>query len=197
MDKQDIEILDQKTNYKGYFSIVTLQYRHKLFAGGWSDVVEKEVFERGNSVGVLLYDPIADRIAMIEQCRAGAVPHPENPWLVEIVAGECEPDETNQQVAIREAKEEAGVDITELVPICNYFVSPGGSTEKMELFCARVDSHQMGGIYGLQDEHEDIKVIVVACDEAFEQVRTGAINTGPAIIALQWLQLNKHNLWQE
>ncbi len=191
MDQNDIEMFGQELAYKGYFSIVKLSFRFRQYDGRWSEKLLKEIFHRGNSVGVLLYDPTLDNVVLIEQCRAGALLHDASPWLLEIVAGECEVGETKQAVAIRETREETGVEIDNVVPICDYFVSPGGASERMALFYAEVDSSKAGGIHGLMSEHEDIKVQVLPREQAFAGIAGGSIISGPAIIALQWLQLKK------
>lgn len=191
MNKDDIEIFEQALAYKDYFSIIKYTYRFRQFAGDWSDKHVKEVFHRKDSVGVLLYDPDLDSVVMIEQCRAGAFAHDISPWLLEVVAGECEAGETKEDVAIRETAEEAGLSIENVVPICDFFVSPGGTSERLALFYAEVDSSKAGGIHGLMSEHEDIKVHVLPRAEAFAGIADGKIISGPAIIALQWLQLKK------
>ncbi|WP_370298816.1 NUDIX domain-containing protein, partial [Pontibacterium sp.] len=144
----------------------------------------------------LLYDPAKESVVMIEQFRVGALDHPRSPWLLELVAGIVEQGETCEEVAHREADEEAGATLTELVPITRYLVSPGGTNEWISLYCARVDSAQMGGVHGLETEGEDIRVQVLPCKQVFEMVAEGRIDNAPSIIALQWLQLNRDDLNQ-
>ena len=120
----------------------------------------------------------------------------KSPWLLEAVAGIVEPGENTEKVIIREAKEEAGIDVLELAPICHYWVSPGGCTEGVHLFCGRVDASHAGGIHGLDTEAEDIKVHVYDAQEAFSLVRQGIINQPPTIISLQWLELNFPNVFK-
>jgi ADP-ribose pyrophosphatase len=101
--------------------------------------------------------------------------------------------ETYEELAIRETKEEAGLDVLELKPITQFWSSPGGSKQLVKLFCARVDSTQVqaGDIHGLDHEHEDIRIHVIDLQEAFDMVKERFIDQSPAIIALQWLELNK------
>src|SRR6516164_3959095 len=126
---QDIELLEKTEAYKGYFRIVRYRLRHRLFAGGWSGEVRREVFERGHAVGVLPYDPAADAVVLIEQFRIGAFVAHMDPWLTEVVAGIIEEGESPEAVARRETREEAGIEIQGLLPMCRYIVSPGGSSE--------------------------------------------------------------------
>ncbi|MGD9108355.1 MAG: NUDIX domain-containing protein [Gammaproteobacteria bacterium] len=185
----DVEILSHEIPFQGYFRIEKYKLRHKLFAGVWGQPMEREVFERGHAAAVLPYDPKLNKVVLIEQFRVGALRDKCSPWLLEIVAGVIGRGEEPSEVCRREAEEEAGLKILELIPISHYWVSPGGCTESMDLFCGKVDASQAGGIHGLDHENEDIKVHVFDIQDAFEMVREGEINNQPAIIALQWLEL--------
>ena len=185
------EILKKKTAFQGYFQIDRYTLRHDLFNGGTSASLTREVFERGHAAAVLPYDPVRDEVVLIEQFRIGAMDAPAGPWLTEIVAGIIEPGETEESVCLREAEEEAGCKITALEFISRYYASPGGATETCALYCGHVDSTNAGGVFGLADEGEDIKVTVVPFTQAYDLIQQGKINSAAAIIALQWLQLNK------
>lgn len=196
MSDAGIEILDRETAYQGFFRIERVRLRHRLFSGGWSPDVTREVFERGRAAGVLLYDPTRDALVLIEQFRLPAHLAGFPAWQLEIVAGIVDHDgEGDAQVARREAREEAGLTIEgELLPIHHYLPSPGGSTETVALFCGRVDSREAGGLHGLADEHEDIKVVVKSYREAMQLVRAGKIGNGVALVALYWLAANRARL---
>lgn len=192
--KQDVEIVSKKTAYQGYFRIDKYKVRYELFEGGKGAIVARELFERGQVAAVLPYDPKRDKVVLIEQFRLGAMKDERSPWLLEIVAGVLEVGETHEELIHREAKEEAGIILTDLIPICHYWVSPGGCTERVALYCGKVDSTTANGIHGLDHESEDILVHVVDMQEAFDMVRNGMINNAPAIIGLQWLELNYKGL---
>ncbi len=185
------EIVGKEAVYEGFFTMERFHLKHTLFAGGWSDEISRELFRRNNCVAVLLYDPDADKVVLIEQFRVGAAVNSDRAWLVEIVAGAIDEGETPEQVAIREAKEEAGCDILELRLINRFYTTPGGSSEQISLFYGRVDSRQIGGIHGLAHEREDILVYTVSFDEAYQMLEDGKIESGIPIIALQWLALNR------
>ena len=190
-----VEILDKTVCYDGFFRIERYRLRHRLFSGGWSRELTRELFERGHAAAVLPYDPVLDTVVLVEQFRIGALEAPGNPWLLEIVAGVIDhPDETPEAVARREAVEEANCHIQDIVHICDYFVSPGGTSERISLFCGKVDAASAGGLHGLAEEAEDIRVVVVPFAEALAQLRAGNINSAAPIIALQWLQLNHEQL---
>jgi ADP-ribose pyrophosphatase len=184
-------VLAKEVCYRGFFRLERYRLRHTLFAGGWSEELDRELLERGHAAAVLLYDPACDAVVLVEQFRIGALASPRGPWLIEIVAGIVGPGESGADVARREAVEEAGCTVQDLIPICDYLVSPGGSSERIALFCARVDSRNAGGIHGLAHEGEDIRVRVVPFAEALDMVRDGRIDSASPIIALQWLALNR------
>ncbi|HYM04164.1 MAG TPA: NUDIX domain-containing protein [Stellaceae bacterium] len=191
-----MEVLDRETVYQGFFRIDRYRLRHRLFAGGWSAELSREVFERGRAVGVLLYDPQSDAVVLIEQFRLAAQLAGFSAWQLEIVAGIIDHDgESEADVARREASEEAGLAVAgDLVPIQRLLTSPGGTTETVALYCGRVDSQDAGGIHGLAEEHEDIKVVVKRFREVRRLLRDGKIENAFLLIALHWLADNRSML---
>ena len=198
----DVEVLERTTPFRDYFRIDRYRLRHRLFDGGWSQPFSREVFERGHAITVVLYDPDRDALVLIEQFRMGcfaALSSPwlatdEGPWLVEPVAGIIDPGETPEDVVRREAMEEAGCTVTDLVFACKYLASPGGSSEVVHVYCGKVDSSGAGGIHGLDHEHEDIRVLVVPVDEALAWLDAGRLLSATAIIGLQWFRQNREAL---
>jgi ADP-ribose pyrophosphatase len=156
--------------------------RHKKFDGSWSDTISREVFERGAVAAVVPYDPVRDRIVLIEQFRPGPMAAgAQNPWMIEVVAGILEPNETPENLATRETFEETGGELTDILPICAFYMAPGSSTEYCHLFCGRIDSADIGGLHGNSDEEEDIRVFSEASEIAFTRVSKGEINTFGAV----------------
>ena len=111
LTKTDVNILEQKTVYQGFFRLDHYFVQHRLFAGGFSKTLSREVFERGSAAAALLYDPIRDKIVLIEQFRIGALQDSESPWLIEVVAGILNQDEKTTDLIVRETKEEAGLEV--------------------------------------------------------------------------------------
>lgn len=186
------KILDKQTPFKRFFQMDVYQFQHELFAGGWSEPITREIFERGNAVAILLHDPGSDTLLLVEQFRAGAINDENGPWMQEIVAGIVEEGETKEDVARREAFEEAGCEVNELEFIMDFYPSAGGSTELISLYYGAVDLSTLEtGIHGLAAENEDIRTTIVSRDDALAQLRNGKIKASLAIIALQWLALNK------
>ena len=194
MNSDDVKILQKEIVYDGYFKMVLYHLQHRLFSGQWTPVFTREIYERGDAVCLMLYDPALDAVVLVEQFRAGATHREFSPWQFEIIAGVFEPDERPADVAIREAEEEAGGKVTEVHYVCDYLSSPGGASERVYIYYALVDASQMGGVFGLPCEHEDIKVHVVSRRKAYSWVKRGKIKNGMTIIALQWLQLNRQGM---
>ena len=192
--QDDCVLNSRETCFNGFFKIDKFTLKHKLFAGGWSAEMDREIFIRADATCVLPYDPVEGTVVLVEQFRAPVIGQKQSPWLIELVAGMNEPGESPEEVAKREAIEEANLELIALEPIMEYLVSPGGSTERVYLYCAKVDSRSVSGIHGLDEENEDIKVHVVSLESALEMLASGQINNAAAIISLQWLALNKSNL---
>jgi ADP-ribose pyrophosphatase len=193
-----VDIIDKKAAYQGFFRIEHYRLRHTLFAGGYGPEIHRELFCRGHSVGVLPYDAVRDEVLLVEQFRIGALDEPRGPWLMEIVAGMIDDGEHPADVARREAIEEADCRLGELIPLCDYYVSPGGSSERVALFLAQTRTEGLGGVHGLAEEGEDIRVHVVPFEAAMSMIDTGVISAAMPIIALQWLALNRErvrDLW--
>jgi ADP-ribose pyrophosphatase len=188
------ETLKRVIAYQGFFRLEHHWIRHQLFSGELGPELHRELINRGHAAAVLPYDATRDTVVLLEQFRIGAIESSKGPWLTEIVAGLIEPGETSDQVARREAKEEAGCEFNELVHVYDYYSSPGGSSERVSLFVGSVDTHGMGGTYGNIEEGEDIWVRVIKSEEAFDMVRAGVIDSAMPIIALQWLQINRDML---
>ncbi|MBM5282421.1 ADP-ribose diphosphatase [Vibrio parahaemolyticus] len=189
----DVEIISKESVFEGFFKMVKYRFKHKLFAGGWSDVVEREMFERGHAAAMLPYDPKTDQVVIIEQIRIGALEH-EHPWQLEIVAGMIDRDESAEEVIRREAEEEAGITVGRVASVTSYYPSSGGCSEKLDVFVGEVDASKAHGIHGLDYEDEDIRVHVLSREQAYQWVKDGRFENGASIIALQWLQLNHQEL---
>ena len=182
--------------FSGFLKLYRYRVRHALFRGGWSQLLDREVVVRPPSVGVVLYDPNSDTVVLVEQFRAGPMASDDDPWLLEVVAGISEPGESLEEVALREVKEEADCEVQHLIPVSDFYVSPGATNEKLKLFCGIVDASKAGGIHGVDTEGEDIKVHVIPFEEAYNMIQDGRIANAPALIALQWLKLHHHELQQ-
>ncbi len=196
LNRGDVELLDQQTVFQGYFRMDRYQVRHRKYDGQWSRPVTREVLERGHAAAVLPYDPVLDRVVLVEQFRAGVYAHGQiepdaRPWQIEIIAGIIDAGETAESVARREALEKANCELAgDLLPVMDYYISPGAVSEFMEIYCGRCNSKNLGGTHGLDQENEDIRVLAMPFQRAIKLLNTGKIQNSAAVIALQWLQLN-------
>ncbi|THB68899.1 MAG: NUDIX domain-containing protein [Gammaproteobacteria bacterium] len=191
------KIHNKQRVFNGFFKVDKYTVSHNLFRGGDSQPFTRELFERGNAVSVLPYDPLKDSVVLVEQFRIGALASKNSPWQIETIAGVIDKDgESPEDVAKREAEEEANCKVSEMIPICQYFCSPGGTSEKIHLFCAEIDSENIGGVFGLDEENEDIKVHVIDFQKAMDMIGNSAIETAMTIISLQWLALNKDKIFK-
>jgi ADP-ribose pyrophosphatase len=186
---RDVEILSRERLFKHYLAIDRCVLRHRLHAGGTSRPISRDLIARGTAVGVLLFDPDRDVVVLVEQFRIGAYCAGFDPWVLEIVAGMVGPGESAADVACREAREEAGARVDALIPISRHLASPGFTDETVETFLGRIDSAGVGGIHGLAEEDEDIRVVAMPVAEAFAACADGRIANAMTLIALQWLAL--------
>ena len=197
--QKDIEILKNETIYQGFFKLNKVQFKHKLFAGGWSGTVTRELLIKGAASAMVAYDPVLDNVVLVEQVRIGAYDptSTQSPWLLALIAGMVEEGETPESVALRETEEQAGAKISHMQHCLSVWDSPGGVLERIHVFVGKVDSTIVGGLHGLAEENEDIRVHVVSRETAYQWLCEGKIDNGIAVIGLQWLELNYRKLKEQ
>ena len=194
-DPYRVKVKNRERISDSYLKVTRYLLKHEQYDGGWTDTLSREVMERGEVAAVLPFDPVRNEVILIEQFRVGAwsAGWPES-WLLECVAGIVEPGESPEEMVRREAREEAGCDITTLEPIARYFSTPGACSEKVDLFCGRVDASGLGGIHGLAEEGEDIRATVWTLTDALALLDNGKICNSMTLIAMQWLAHHHANL---
>lgn len=195
--EKTLEIVSDQVVYAGFLGIQRFDLRHSLYAGGTSALLRRERVDAFEAASILLYDPRLDSVVMIEQFRVGAIDFPGGAWILEVVGGIVEAGEQPEEVARREAMEEAGCRIGRMESICRFMVSPGFTTERIHLFCGEVDASAAGGIHGLKDEGEDIRVEVLDADEVIGELYDGRINCTSALVAVQWFAMNRVRLREQ
>jgi ADP-ribose pyrophosphatase len=184
----DADILEATTPFRRYLRVDTFRFRHRLFSGEWSAARNYDVLRRGRAVAIVLYDPERDSVVLVEQFRLPALLAGSSPWQLEAAAGVIDTEEPPEAVAVRETQEETGLTlIGEPIVIQHYLPSCGGSDERVDLFCGRVDSRFAEGVHGLPEEHEDIRVVVRTLAEIEALLDAGTIESGHTLIALYWL----------
>jgi nudix-type nucleoside diphosphatase (YffH/AdpP family) len=179
--------------YANYFAVEESDLTFRRFDGEMSREVNRAVFISGDAAVVLPYDPVRDRVLLVEQFRMG--PHGRGDpqaWLIETVAGRVDGGETPEEAALREAREEAGLDISELIPALNYYPSPAAMAEYLYTFVGIADlPDDAAGIGGLEGEAEDIRAHVVPFATLMELVESGEANTAPLALLAYWLDRNR------
>jgi ADP-ribose pyrophosphatase len=192
--KYALEIIARERCFEGFLKLVRYRLRHRLFSGGWSPIIERERIEYLNSAAAILYDAVRDQVVMVEQFRIGALEHGRRAWTLEPVGGILKAGQDASEVVRREAMEEAGCRILDLEPIAAYHVSPGTAADRIRLFCGRIDATGAGGSHGLGEEGEDTRVAVLDALQAIKCLYAGKLDTSSAIIATQWLAMNRDRL---
>lgn len=188
-----VKILSRNRLVDGYNAYDELQLQYEKFDGSLSRPIPRELMIRPPAVSVVPYDPVSDRVVLIEQFRVGAWGAGWHSWCIEIVAGRAEPGEELAEVAVRETKEETGLDVLHLEPVCTYLTNPSCSTEVMHLFAAHVACPDADALHGLDHEDEDIRVFGVPAEEAFGWISTGAAGNANLVIGLQALALRRED----
>ncbi|MFK7976320.1 MAG: NUDIX domain-containing protein [Halioglobus sp.] len=184
----DVRVLEDNRVWEGHYAMRRLKLQHRRFDGEWSDPILREVFERGDAVGVLPYNPKDDSLVLIEQVRPGAIRANESPWMLELIAGVVEEGESDIDVVHREAMEEAACTLSALEPIATVFPSAGACSEQVRLFCGCVETASIGGMHGLAEEGEDILVHSISRVDAMRLLAENRIPNGHTLIGLLWLQ---------
>jgi len=191
------ELRSNETVLDGFFKMNRYRLRHSSFHGGWCEEMVRERIERLAAVSVLLFDPALDRLVLVEQFRIGLMGTVDPPWSLETVSGFCDREhELPEQVARREVVEETGCTLRALTHIGEFFVSPGMSVERINLYCGWVDAADADGVYGLEHEGEEMRVVTLSREAARAEL-FGRLNTTSVIMALQWLEANRPQLLEE
>lgn len=188
----DWELLERQTLFQGFFRVDQLVLRHRLYQGGWSQPVKRELLMRRPAVAILPYDPDHRLIAMVEQFRIGATAGRDSPWCLELIAGIADvAGESMENLARREAAEEAALTLGPLTRITSYLPSPGGTDERLHVFASPCDLSHAGGIHGKPEEGENIRVVVLPMQEIPALIASGRVDNAASLIALQWLLLQQ------
>lgn len=197
---KDVTVHEKKRVYKGHFAVDNYIVSYKKFTGGETRKLVREIFERdAEAVAIVPYDPVTDEVVLIEQFRPGALNDPISPWLIEIVAGMIDPGETREEAACRELYEEAKLKITkaDLELVSSLYPSPGGTSEVVSIYIARINSEHLATNGGLAVEDEDIRIFKVKAQEAFNLCKTGRICNCAAMVGLMYLELNYDKIRQK
>ncbi|AUH35006.1 NUDIX domain-containing protein [Paracoccus tegillarcae] len=198
-DTADWQLVQRSQPYADFFAVEEWRLSHRLISGGWSAEVKRAGFVMGDAVVVLPWDPVRDRVLLIDQFRvAPAMRGDPQPWLLETIAGRIDVGETPEIAARREAMEEARLPLGQLFPAIHNYPSPGAVGEFLYLYVAQADlPDDAAGIHGLDSEHEDIRSHILPREQLQSLTATGQVSNGPLALLAMWLQLNHTRLQQE
>ncbi|MCB9957503.1 MAG: NUDIX domain-containing protein [Rhodospirillaceae bacterium] len=189
-----VHIESDTIGYDGVFRLRRLTLRHRRFDGEFTPPLVREVFDRPKAVMILPYDPVAERIVLVEQFRVGAFAAGHNPWMIELAAGMTEPGEALDAVARRELKEETGLEARHMEEFANFLPSPGALSEKVTAFAACVDISGLAEFGGNPGEHEDLRLHTWSVEEAERRLDNGSIDTAITLIGVAWLLRHRERL---
>lgn len=193
-----LEVDTDEVVYAEHFALQRIRFRHARFDGTPSGTMVRELWRRGSGVAILPYDPLTDRVALIEQFRLPAHAAGLDPAQTELPAGLLDSGEDPAAAALRELAEETGLVSRVLARIGPFLLMPGGCDEVVHFFCAHVDlPDTVGGIHGLASEHEETRLSVVQAEDAFRMVAENRVDGAPTALALLWLQLHRAGLRQQ
>ncbi len=188
-----VEIIEKKRVFDGFFKIDQFKLRHERFDGTMSPEIRRLCFERGDSVAALVWNRDAKEMILTRQFRLPA--HEKGPGLLlEVVAGMLEPGETPEDTIRRELVEEIGYRAGEMTSIGTFYLSPGGSSERIILFYVEVgDGDRVSEGGGAAHEHEDIRVENYSWPQLEQMLDNQKILDAKTLIALMWFQREKSN----
>ena len=192
----DLAVARRRQVYARFFAVEEYDLRYRRFNGEMSPQVNRAVFLSGDAVTVLPYDPVRDRVLLVEQFRMGPFARGDGqPWLLEPIAGRVDPGETPEDTARREAVEEAGLALGAVLPVANYYPTPGAKAEYLYSFVAIADLPDgVEGVFGIEGEAEDIRGHLVGFHRLMDLVASGAVSNGPLILTALWLQRERDGL---
>lgn len=192
----DVQIIRQDEAFAGFFSVQVCQLRHRTHAGAMTPIVRRETLVSGDAVVVLPWDPLRDRVLLIEQFRpAPLLRRDPQPWLLETIAGRVDAGETVEDAARREAREEADLTVTRLFPAVHHYPSPGVLGEYLYLYVGTADLPDgVEGVHGLESEAEDIRGHLLNRAELTRMAMTGQLSNGPLAMIALWLELRRDAL---
>lgn len=188
-----VEIIEEIQDYKkAIFRIVQAKLRHEKFSGEMGDEITRLSLERGDAVAAVIHNPVDDTILLIEQFRYPTYGKTGDGWVQELPAGIVEEGEDPSYTMKREIEEETGYEVDTLRHLYTFFLSPGGSSERVFLYYGRLDTDEKtfdGG--GLDHEGEDIRTLRMPVDEALKKLKDREFTDAKTILGLQWLQMNR------
>ena len=182
-----VEIMNERVAFDDFFKIEEARLKFELQDGTMSNPVRRLNFNRGDSAAALVFNTQTNEVLLVNQFKYPTYKN-EGGWITEVVAGMIDELESPEEAIKREVLEETGFRVRKLTDISVFYVSPGGSSERIFLFCAEVTSEdriEEGG--GCKNENEDIEIRKIPISRLWEMLERGKLNDAKTIIAVMWL----------
>ncbi|MEQ1412082.1 NUDIX domain-containing protein [Acinetobacter indicus] len=187
--QNELRIQQREFLFRGFIQVEKVSLSHRLFnQNHYTPVIHRELIQRPEAAGVLLYDEKKHKFALIEQFRIGAMDDQDSPWQLEVIAGVLDGDESPESCIRRETLEESGCEVEELQHLFTFYPSAGACAEIFHLYSAKVNLPEQGGVFGLSEEGENIQLHIFEYEHLPILLANGRLRNAPLIIALQWLQ---------
>lgn len=192
------DVSDHGTHHihDGFFNTEESNLTHKRFDGALQGPVKRSVYRVADAVTVLPYDPVRDRILLVEQFRMGPYANGDAaPWMLEPIAGLLDAGESAESTARREAREEANLTLGQLHFVGRYYPTPGGVAQVLYSYLGIADlPDSAAGLGGHVDEGEDILSHLVPFDLACRMLAEGDMANAPLILTMQYLMMHRDRL---
>lgn len=185
---KDVEVTSRESLFRGFIQVEKVSLRHRLFnQSEYTPVLQRELVLRPEAAGVLLYNDQKQQFALIEQFRVGALDDSQSPWQLEIIAGVLDGNESPESCIRRESLEESGCEVQDLEHLFSFYPSAGACSELFHLYVAETNLPAEGGVFGVDDEGENIQLHLFSYSEIQTLLDSGRLRNAPVIMALQWL----------
>lgn len=184
--KLEARVKSVRSEFNGFLKINRYEIEADRHEGG-KETYERLVMERGHAVAILAYDPKRDEVVLVNEMRPGILAAGEYPYTDTLPAGGIAKGETAIDAAVRETTEETGLTLKDARQIQDAYVSAGGTSEKISIVVGIVDTSAGSGIFGCENEKENIKTRMVSAKDFIDEVKTGVNNDMKTIIAGYWL----------
>jgi len=189
----DVEIQSREYAFKGFVQVEKVSLRHRLFnQTEYTTTIQRELIRRKEAAGVLIYNDQQQKFALIEQFRVGAIDDVVSPWQLEIIAGVLDGDESPESCIRRESVEESGCELNQIRHLFSFYPSAGACDEIFHLYVAQAALPAEGGVFGMPDESENIKLHIIDYSDLRILLQSNRLKNAPVIMALQWLQQHLH-----
>ncbi len=188
-NSDEVDILSREYLFRGFIQVEKVSLRHRLFQqSDYTSVIHRELIQRPEAAGVLIYNDQQQKFALIEQFRIGAMDDPDSPWQLEVIAGVLDGDESPESCIRRESLEESGCELQALQHLFSFYPSAGACAELFHLYSAEATLPEQGGIFGVADEGENIQLHILNYADIRSLLTNGRLRNAPVIMALQWLE---------